>query len=406
MEEAPLELADLVRNLSSEGRFDSTGGFTLDLSHAVEKLKKYQLEDRASHYILKLVQCAVASGASAIHLNSNSHRVSLRMDAVSIPAEELQNLFSYILVGRKEHHKRNLRALAVGINSAIGVGAREISLTSWNGQNGVRQIWTQAGPSQRPFQGSGPAFVEFLLTRSFKDKRSLWALTANSDILDLLLRKRSAMDKEQAAVYDHCRLCPVPITMNGRLLEKRTFGVARYPGCPWPPARDDARARSFFSSDEEYQNGIHLKHHLIETYRPALSPDTVPTLVTPPSSSASLVKHFLPGEPFGFALGVPLRAPSVLSLHFAEDGVLIKGPTILENDGFGGTVLLCASQFEKDLSEFTVTVDEKYIAMQDIVGREARSLYVDILRNLDRYPKIVGARLETQIRARGLSGDT
>ncbi|CAM9952106.1 unnamed protein product, partial [Phaeothamnion confervicola] len=234
MEEAPLELADLVRNLSSEGRLESTGAFTLDLAHAVDKLKKFQLEDRASHYILKLVQCAVACGSSAIHLHSNSHRVSLRMEGTSFSAQDLHNLFSYILTGRKEHNKRHLRALAVGINSAIGVGARQISLTSWSGQTGVRQIWTQAGPSQFPFQASGPAFVEFLLTRSFKDKRGLWALTANSDILDLLLRKRSAMDKEQAAIYDHCRLCPVPITMNGRPLERRTFGVARYPGCAWP----------------------------------------------------------------------------------------------------------------------------------------------------------------------------
>ena len=249
--ERPLELNDLLGHLRKEGQVVSSGAFTIDLIHAREKLKEFQLVE-PTHYVLKLVQAAVAAGASAIHLDSSKPKVVLRMAGVTFSAFEIESLFGYLFEERRDYEKRHFRALAVAVNSALGIGAREISLESSDGTRGVRHQWTAKGPSQRETNGKGGRFTEFVLHRSLTDvRKNLWS-TLNNDLLDLLFHRREAMDSEQAIVYDRCSFSHVPIFINGVRLKHIGFGRPRYPGCPAKPQRADVLPgwRAVFSSGD------------------------------------------------------------------------------------------------------------------------------------------------------------
>ena len=354
--ERPLELNDLLGHLRKEGQVVSSGAFTIDLIHAREKLKEFQLVE-PTHYVLKLVQAAVAAGASAIHLDSSKPKVVLRMAGVTFSAFEIESLFGYLFEERRDYEKRHFRALAVAVNSALGIGAREISLESSDGTRGVRHQWTAKGPSQRETNGKGGRFTEFVLHRSLTDvRKNLWS-TLNNDLLDLLFHRREAMDSEQAIVYDRCSFSHVPIFINGVRLKHIGFGRPRYPGCPAKPQRADVLPgwRAVFSSGD-YRFGIHRGHHLVERFYPAHEDGPEPSLFQPPESSATLSLDYQARERCYMAIGIPAGLPLSLRIFVVEDGVMLQ-KEVVPTQSLGGNVIVCGSRFVKDLTEFGINKD-------------------------------------------------
>ena len=382
----PLELNDLLGNLRKEGQLVSSGAFTIDLDHAREKLKQFQLEN-SSDYVLKLVQAAVAAGATAIRLDSSKPKVVLRMEGVSFTSTELESLFGYLLEEKRDHNTRHLRSLAVAVNSALGIGAREISLESWDGSRGFRHLWTSQGPVQREATLRGKPYCEFVLHRSLGDvAKNLWS-TLNNDCLDLLFHRRAAMDKEQAAVHDRCSFSHIPIFINGNRLEHAGFGLPRYPGCPPNPQKTDIMPswRSMFAGGD-YRFGIHQGHHLIERYYPA--PPTAgpePTLYPPPQSFATLSLDYDPREKCYLALGIPAGLPLHLRIFIIEDGVMLKKQT-RPNEGLGANVVICGSRFTKDLSEFGINERHMGDALQ-FIGARLRDLKGHLMEAQERLPR-------------------
>lgn len=113
---------ELLSELSSAGRRDSSGGFTFDLKRLLPTLARFQLPSREL-IVLRLLACAVASGARYFEYRPAGTGYQCSWDAVW-PAEDLDRLFEFITVPRAERSE-----LAVAVNAALGYGAR-VKLTS------------------------------------------------------------------------------------------------------------------------------------------------------------------------------------------------------------------------------------------------------------------------------------
>ena len=72
-------LSDLMADLQDDGVRDSTGVFTLDPKAAEQKLQNFSLA-RPQDYVLKLVQAAVANGASLVDLEARTGVVQVEWD--------------------------------------------------------------------------------------------------------------------------------------------------------------------------------------------------------------------------------------------------------------------------------------------------------------------------------------
>ena len=387
-----LKLGDLLGELRSEGEVDSSGAFTMDLKHATEKLQRFQLTN-PHHYVLKLIQFAVASGSTQVDVRSNNERVHVRMEGFSFSARELANLFYYLLEASPTHENRALRSLASAVNTAIGMKASNIALESWDGTTGVRHLWSQEGPTQTKLRGGRPGVphLEFVLYRNLSDRVQGWWNTANRDVFDLFLGRRSAMDREHAAVYDRCKLSPIPITLNGRPLPQTSFGAPCYPG--WRPGLRATAPWYRTLADSNYVNGVHKEHHLVELWVACDERHKDTTLRAPQDTFSSVPILFKPTEPFWLALAIPATLDVTTRVNIIEDGVLTdrKHPTGLGTPGVQAVV--CGSLFAKDLGSFKVIENELWLDFLQTLREYADELRGELRECANAlpgdYPRIV-----------------
>ena len=121
------ETGGLLEELRAGGELDSRGRFTLDRAQARAKMQKFQLVD-ARRYVLELVQAATLRGATAIVFDIDADDMRMRFDGHSFTGEELGELWGSIFADGDERPLRGLRQLALGLNAALGLGPRRISV--------------------------------------------------------------------------------------------------------------------------------------------------------------------------------------------------------------------------------------------------------------------------------------
>ena len=353
MSQASLEIQDLLAQLQREGQPVDSGSFSLDVAHAREKLRRYQLAD-ASSFVLKWLQSGVARGAAQVDLTSSHTQLAMRLEGCTFAPEELESLFHHLLNGRPGQMggARSLRALAIGVNSALAGQAYSMSLESWDGERGFRHVWRKAGPWQGAFQGKGGPYSRLKLRRKPEQVGRSWLSLLNFDVVQWLFSGRSALDREQTLVADHHFFLPVPLTLNGRKVPPREFGKARGAG-----------------------PGVPLQHHLLEVYYSG-DRETV-TLRSPRESRASLTRDWEPGEPISCAIGLtPTR--DRMRLVIVEDGVALQN-TSVPWQGIGAVVVACGSLFQKDLCELSVVQEERYRAFLELTGRRLQGLQEELI---------------------------
>jgi len=389
MSERALELSDLLKELQSEGSLDSQGKFSLDVSKAKDKLAEFQLENKYD-YSLKLVQAAVASGASHVLVEVNNQRARFRFDGKYLKPQELADLFYYLVESQERPQTRHLRYLASAVNSAVAVGARQIWLDCWSGKEGFRHLFTAEGRSQVPLgrQSEKTPFTEFGLTRSVIDVAKGWWHTGNCDVWDLLTRSRNTMEKEQASIWDKCSFSPIPIKLNGKLLNRFSFGEPRWPG--YVIANDPRPGESVppwwvrFGNNDYASTTVHKFHHLIERYVPAgdgcLSP-----IPAPPHSHASIQDNYTQGMECEAILAIQAALSSESSLAIVEDGVILsEDHSQLGTPGLVG--LVSAHGLTKDISGFNLTKDAAYHRRMQDLRREVAAMMQALYRERDRLP--------------------
>lgn len=185
-----------LSHLKAEGIMDSHGAFTIDARLARSKMAAFQLSDPAG-YVLKVVQAAVASGASTLEVKTGRDSLSISFDA------EDGELTEPVIVGGavlrvSSLHRCALRHLAVGLNAACGL----VDELRWETPSGTL-VLTQEGMSVQA-QGSSNG-LRFTARR----KRSGFQWFKGTPFLEELRR-----------LSESCSYSPLNLRIDGREIER------------------------------------------------------------------------------------------------------------------------------------------------------------------------------------------
>lgn len=357
MADLPPEMLGILGELKNEGKVDSSGIFTLDLSKAIDKLSVYQLPQQY-FYIPKMVQAAVAGGATFVQARINETRVLIEFDGHAYGEDELRNLFSYLFSEKDSVQHRHRRHMATAINTAVALEARAVRIESGRGDAVVRQRWMAHNRNEiQKVEKPWPAHevrTRFLLYRSLSDMSSKWWHTAGKvDVIDLLTKHQRAMTPEQQELLARVPYCPIPVFLNGRRLNFPRFGEP-----PFGVGLDR------LLNTRNYNGGrIHRQHHLVERYI-SLNQAGPPQLGAPVSTAShteTVVRQ--PGEapcPALLALEMGLYQHEKLArLVFVLDGVIV-GQKAVRTDTYGAVGVVGAEGLSFDLSQFSIAEDERF----------------------------------------------
>lgn len=116
----------LLQELRSAGRSDSEGRFTVDLKHALEKLRDYRLV-YPHEYVLALLSAAVRSGASRFDLRPEPSQLVVDFDGEPFPRAELDGLLSHLLGGSG---RPAVLDLATGVHAALALEPVSVEVLS------------------------------------------------------------------------------------------------------------------------------------------------------------------------------------------------------------------------------------------------------------------------------------
>lgn len=214
----PPELAQMLQAMTAEGALSESGVFTIDVRAALPKLEKFQLPK--PHFgLLKVIQSAVASGATFVNTDFGSAGITIEHDGQPPEPEELRDLLSYLLSTDSSSGDRALRDLAIGVNTSLARGGSWVEVSARRPQGDwVSQLWSsreETSQSQKHKAG-GKATVRFVVRRSLgQAAREIWDW-GGKDVGGLMFGSRDVMDEDARAVYDRCRHSPIPIRINGR----------------------------------------------------------------------------------------------------------------------------------------------------------------------------------------------
>ncbi|HSA23377.1 MAG TPA: hypothetical protein P5076_18100, partial [Myxococcota bacterium] len=194
-------LERLLAEARGAGEVVEEGRFRLDLARAQEKIKSFQLAD-PHMYALELVRAGVATGAPQVDIRMDSDDLVLTCAGTPFGREELEHLFDHLFAA--DAHLARLRHLALGLDTALALKPRWLTVESGDGAQGLRLrveglgalTLEELGPGQAP-QG----------TRVHLRERMSWKVVREA----LFVR-----NPEEPLLEAGCRFASVPVTLNGR----------------------------------------------------------------------------------------------------------------------------------------------------------------------------------------------
>ncbi|MFN8611265.1 MAG: hypothetical protein U0931_27220 [Vulcanimicrobiota bacterium] len=194
---------DKIQQLQDEARYLDSAAFSLDALRARQKLAQFQLADTGL-WLVKLVQAAVAWEADSISIRFQRNAVQASFQAGQLP--EAGHLLNLVMSGDLPaepgllHLVTALRACSAGNAEAV----------EWScGSSCVRLDGQSALTSPRATRG-----FEVVAHRPAR-QRSLSETLATP--ISHLVRN---VAEEYAAVAQRCWVCPIPIQLDGRYLER------------------------------------------------------------------------------------------------------------------------------------------------------------------------------------------
>ncbi len=164
MEKDEITLDQLLESMRSQGREDSSGVFSLSPGKALEKLRDFRLP-KEDYYILKLVQSAVAAGASRVEVTCTPTRVELSHDGDPLGVDSMPDLLAIMVDSGQQQEARELYHLAAGVVGSLAVSPRHLLVESWDGQAGLSHRWSADSWLTRELTTSPDWSVRFGLAR-------------------------------------------------------------------------------------------------------------------------------------------------------------------------------------------------------------------------------------------------
>ncbi|MFA5508764.1 MAG: hypothetical protein WC314_05090 [Vulcanimicrobiota bacterium] len=392
-EQPILGVDDLLGRYRAEGEQDSSGSFTLDPKKALERLAKFQLPT-PYHWILKVFQCLHLSGARNVRVDAGINKVDILADAAPLGFASMEDLLAQLLADAADS-TLSLRHLAAGLQGTLAVQPSQISLAIVRNSE-KRSYLLKAGGWRDGLReyvgGSGDSF-ELKLVRSLSEKLgSSWFLL-NTDIFDLLFRRKEALDREYKVIDAYCNYSRCQITAGTRNTNDCSFGRPRFIGYDIRRDRDPGKSRPPVLQAMYQRNLIagsaHAQHHLAEFVVPSEEPGG---FVLEGDSYATLTNRIVPeirtaGEKNGLsrAYAIRMEMSEMTKVVFWEDGVMLGRKTV--PTGVPGLVALVdARHLRKDLTTLQVLEDNALAALLEEIKLAGEKLRSQILENLHLMP--------------------
>lgn len=211
MKPSGVSVDQLLREASSSGAFDSQGVFTIAGEAAIGKLASFQLP-RKSAWILKVVQCAVAWGASAIEAKQTNDATYVGFAANGpFDVDGLQKA----LLDVDHDSERYLQHLACGLR-AVGFGdKRPFSVQVYHLETLDTYRWDGRELSREKSSVPKVAACTVHLSVNFPEED-------RGRRLGGLLRAAGRASEEYLELVERGEACPIPLKVDGRRLDTLT----------------------------------------------------------------------------------------------------------------------------------------------------------------------------------------
>ncbi len=226
------EIDEFLERARSEGTLHSEGSFSLDVDRAKRLLDQYQFSD-PNWYLLKLVQAAVACGASEINMVFRSDCVQVTIlgnDMLLIQTKDVLE----IMLQREQFQQGALKQLAIGLNAALAKSPERVEWSVWNPflQEVLtldRQNSSLSRLRERPqcLEDVGSrSFYQFSLFRTADEEYQLESQSEQSWIQKLgswLNRKRpqkAEVAEDHHRIAQRCQFTPITVRVDGRIVNQ------------------------------------------------------------------------------------------------------------------------------------------------------------------------------------------
>lgn len=336
------EIDSFLEREHAEGKIDSEGVFTLDLLAARRKYREYLLTD-PHRYVLRLVRAAVTSGATQIDIIANHHWVTVWMDSLPLSSEELPRIFDF--VGGNASGPANL---AVAVNASLALEPTRVVVAVRDEERNVKLvIQPQSGCFLEDIE-RGPRGTAVQVNHR---GGGFWGFLRES--------------QEQRLLHDEASYCPIPITLNGKLLQPEWSAVRSLSALR--PVADSASVLAL------PPNYFWVDHHALEVR--ILADPTYPLAsigIRRAGRASAVLNYGVPSE-----MGILERCKVLFKLRCGKSKVpnhlqLVHsgqtlGTIVLNLPNSYYEVVADCSQFELDVTGETVVGSDEFRKWKDAV---------------------------------------
>lgn len=208
-----LGLGAFLDDLSKDGNFKEQLTFSLDQAKAVQKLSESQLPEPGL-WIVKMVQAAVASGASEVDIKLGRNRVEITFDTnLALSALEL---FELVISGALPAESALLH-LVTGVRSSFA-GPGVSFLLQTRGPTGRELVALSEGDSyhyQDAQKSSDVTSLSYVILRPYR------MLSLKKALHKPVRRLLKGTAEEHSELVARCWPSPIPIRIDGRHLDTR-----------------------------------------------------------------------------------------------------------------------------------------------------------------------------------------
>lgn len=366
------ELDSLLRARRAEGRWESSGQFTIDLGQARQKLARYQLEQPA-YYLQKILQGLVGLSPGSIVVRLGRRDILLEAGPVSPGVLDTLRPALADPTGAEDW----VRDLAVGLMTSSSAGISEAEVTGYaDGSGSILRI-SQEVTQERldPVPESSRLYVRLERgePQSLVERMFGWA--GWSDEHHIL---------SKAFTYT-----PVPVTLDGRSLQAPELGAPRGPSCIF--GQPDFHLGERFVYDAELPPGGALAAPTLKERCSAWEhreggwarrPFAIQTRDDSFTANTLFVRRAGRGEHCLAMLAIRFDLMGEASIGFVQHGLLTD--TVQLDLGCPGVTGICSAHgLDTDLSQFRLVRNRAFDERIELLRRHVQELVADCHHILD-----------------------